>query len=144
MPLEMHPLVCYCINTVLFTGTQCFILFQKTEEFNNGIDMACQKCCEVLWIFYTPKCGRKHALLQFLRNNFPNDTTLCNLCFFLLFSICGLPSIWGETHKQKAKWFTMKGRSKNDSMLNALTEWKYISVLIPFMWRWLMVTDVSR
>lgn len=42
VPLDMHPLVCYSINTLVFTVTQCSILFQKTKEFNNSIDIVCQ------------------------------------------------------------------------------------------------------
>lgn len=38
----MHPLVCYSVNTLVFAVTQCSILFQKTKEFNNSIDIVCQ------------------------------------------------------------------------------------------------------
>lgn len=38
----MHPLVCYCINTVVFTDTQGSIMCQKTKEFNNVVDIVLQ------------------------------------------------------------------------------------------------------
>lgn len=42
VPLDMHALVCYSINTLVFAVTQCSLLFQKTKEFNNSIDIVCQ------------------------------------------------------------------------------------------------------
>lgn len=41
-PLDRHPLVCYCINTVVFTDTQGSIMCQKTKEFNNIVDIVLQ------------------------------------------------------------------------------------------------------
>lgn len=38
----MHPLVHYSINAIVFTVTQCSIIFQENEEFNNTTDIVCQ------------------------------------------------------------------------------------------------------
>lgn len=84
VPLDMHPLVCYSINTLGFAVTQCSLLFQKTKEFNNSIDIVCQNTVKK---YESSKILNACSPAVFFQNNYPDHTAFWSftLYFFFIF-----------------------------------------------------------
>lgn len=107
MPLDMHPLVCYSINTVVLTATQCSFLFQKTKEFNNSIDTVCQNTVKKYGSSKLLNSEESMLFFNVFKSNFPDHTTLWSfiLCFFYCSVYLGFsPNDVKHSSRQDGLW----------------------------------------